>query len=167
MKRKPLVFAFALIIVLVAALLGVNWRLNHPPLSDADKEFRALVVDADSVHVSQFSCQKQMACAASGTINYPTLNAVQTRELIELLRFTRDDKNLPAPNWSVPSVTLDLSFRRENHILGGYVLNQTPRQSGLIYASSSRVFSSYQLHPRFEKSLREFLDEVAPARIRP
>ena len=56
MKRKSLVLCFALLCV-GAALWGVNYRLNHPPLSKADREFRALVAGADKTLAYQLSCQ--------------------------------------------------------------------------------------------------------------
>ena len=166
MKRKPLILVTALIFIVGAALCGVNYRLNNPPLSDADVEFRALVAGANNVQVSQFSCQNQMACAASGTLNYPTLNAAQTRELIERLRFT-NDQTIPFNANEPGTVTLDLVFRNHQRELMRYTLRETPRSIDLVHVIPSVIDACYRLHPRFGKPLRQFLDQIAPKRIRP
>ena len=166
MKRQPLIFAFALLFVVSAALWGVNWRLNHPPLSVADKEFRAAVSGADNVGVSQFSCQKQLACDASGTIHYLSLNAAQTRELIERLRFT-NDQSIPFNANEPGTVTLDLVFRSKQRELMRYTLRETPHSIDVVHVIPSVIDACYRLHPRFEKSLRQFLDQIAPQRLQP
>lgn len=146
--------------------MGRQLAVGYLPLSQADLQFRALVAGTDSVEVSQWSCQKQMACAATGTIKYKPLNAVQTRELIENLRFT-DDRRLPINAVAPGTVGLDLTFRRKGADLIHYTLWETRDATSLVHVIPSIVDASYKLHPRFEKRLRRTLDEVLPRHIRP
>ena len=167
MLKLKLILALVMPCIIGAALWGVNWHLDHPPLSDADKEFQAVVAGADSVGLSQFSCQKQMACAASGTLHYKTLNAAQTRALIADLRFA-DGQG--APNDSIlvgQTVTLDLVFRHRGADLGVYSLCQTPRSSALTHVRAGKLDANYRLRPRFDLKLRRFLEWAVPQRITP
>lgn len=165
MKRKPLLFALALFVFIGAGVWGVNWRLDHPPLSAADKEFRALVASADRVEVSQQGCQSPN-CGEQWTIKYKPSNAAQSLELIEKLRFT-DDRRIPFNAVAPGTVALDFTFQRKGADLIRYTLWETPHSFSLVHIIPSIVDSSYQLHPRFEKPLRRFLDQVAPQRIKP
>lgn len=166
----------ALLIVVSAALGGVNYRLNHPPLSDADQQFRALIAGADSVAASQGSCQ-QPECSANAVIAYKPLDAAQTRHLIELLRFV----DTAPDNFGKETATgagLILTFGRDGQELTYFNLGQTLVSSELSSDTKPLYFStgadgnrvqvpSFQLHPRFEKPLRAYLDEVWPERIKP
>lgn len=57
MKKRALWWLLP-VLVLGAILWGVNWRLDHPPLSKIDFKFRAAVAGADELRVS-FSLDKR------------------------------------------------------------------------------------------------------------
>ena len=169
MKRKSLIPAIALLLVVSAALWGVNYRLNNPPLSDADKEFRALVAGTDSVKVSQES-EQQQAIPTKFLIKYKPLNATQAREFIEILRL------LPEPHGGRPigifnspkkfPVTLYLSFSRSDKELASLELSQTTT-STVFSCHDSTQTKFYKVNPRFNKRLNRALDAYLPQRIRP
>ncbi len=156
MKRQVLV-ALVSIAVIGAALWGVNWRLDHPPLSDADRDFRARVAGADGVIVRH---KKPVGFVARGA-PLQILDAAQTRDLIESLRFARTDSRLNVISLS----PLELTFERHNKPLTRFELWQTPTATELQHLEPP--YQIYQLHPRFEKPLRRVLSEVLPQHIRP
>ena len=164
MKRKPFLFALALLLVIGAALWGVNYRLDHPPLSQADKEFRALVAGADSVEVGQTSCSPQQACFNVNWRSYGTLNADYTREIISLIRLKDAPQNEVLEG---RPVYLRLTFAHEDKPLLSCELGQSSTFSQLFLESGEGFVYSYSLHPRFEKPLRRALDAYLPQRIRP
>lgn len=157
MKRNPLYLAYALIFVIGATLLGVNWRLNHPPLSAADREFRHAVAGADRVIIRQ---KKPVGFVARGA-PMQTLDARQTQALLETLRFIGASSQLNA----VSLAPLELTFARQGQSPARFELYQTPTSSEL--ENLEKPYQTYKVHPRFEKPLREFLNEVAPTRIQP
>ena len=83
MKRKPILLAIALLLVVGAALWGVNYRLDHPPLTDADKEFRALVAGADRTVIAYYPSSQSKPVRV-------TLSNIQTAQFIETFRFSRE-----------------------------------------------------------------------------
>ena len=161
MKRKPQTLAFALLIVVSAVLIGVNWRLNNPSLSDADKQFRFLVADADRVEVKTSVCQNSN-CASFSRDEYRTLNAEQTRKLIELIHLTDRTPAQFSRTQGDMSVST-LAFRlKQKKLLPELGLIRMARWSEFQFGPKG-----YAIHPRFEKPLRQFLDQIAPKRIRP
>ena len=177
MNRKFPVIAVALGCVVGAALWNVNARLDHPPLSKADRAFAASVAGADSVVASQWSCQG--ACSANALVKYPPLGAAQTRRLIANLRFLDAAPDAVITSAGVAGVTLDLSFRRAGREVARYTLCQTRAHSEVRDISPPMRFSTGKtwkpfyfgfpcpLHPRFENPLRRALDEFWPHRVGP
>ena len=176
MKRKPILLAFALLLVVGAALWGVNYRLDHPPLTKADKEFRALVAGADSVSISQLNSIGVL----SPSDRNKKLNATQTRQLIEKIRFldklasagTFASAMLPIPKgWPTPKGGIYiLRFSRKGESLARCLLFQSEKESGISCPAlqDSKVPGSiHQLNPRFNKRLNRVLDAYLPQRIRP
>ena len=160
MKRKPLLLAIALLLIVGAALWGVNYRLDHPPLTGADKEFRALVAGADSVEASQYSCQRR-ACATNYAIRFDPLNVTQTRHIIEELRFV---SKIPTTTMDSSQATmLKLEFRKGDKAVVRCTLWQSPNLNEM----STMQHASYRLNPRANKRLNRVLDAYLPQRIRP
>jgi len=159
MKRRPFLLAFALWFLIGAALWGVNWRLDHPPLSDADKEFRALVAGADETRVVRFTHEQKTIITHISSI-HTTLNAIQTHELIESLRFV---DSTAAPTYPSRG-SIRLEFSRHGKALSWFDLTQTSTSSQLQCYAPPHL---YNLNPRFEKPLRRTLDQVLPQRLRP
>lgn len=177
MKRKPLLSAIALLLVLGAALLGVNWRLNNPPLSDADRKFRALVAGADSVQMSQESCQLKPACLKNNWVTYDPIDAAQTRELVRTIRIVGSETVPIGAQWK-SYARLNLSFKRRGKEVAYLAILQDKKSS--LLATPSKPFQlstggvwqnfvspTYRIHPRSERPLRQFLDQIAPQRIQP
>ena len=165
MKRQPILLALALCLLTGAAIWGVNYRLDHPPLSRADKEFRALVAGADSVRASQYSCQTGN-CYGNILYQHKPLNAAQTRALIERLRFTDDRRTLF--NAQPPgTVALVLTFQRQGADIISYTLWEAPDSCTLNHFIPTIIDSTYRLHPRFVKPLRRTLDAYLPQGVRP
>lgn len=174
MKRKPIILALAPLLVVGAALWGVNYRLDHPPLTKADREFRALVAGADSLEVRQLICL-QANCSTYDHFKFRPLNAVQARGLVEQLRLV--DSSLARSG--IPSDRFHLRFLRRDKVLARFVLYQTISSSQLstrvddkppnaMNVTMNVTYSNHNLNPRFEKSLRRYLkNQVLPQRIRP
>ncbi len=168
MKRKPILVALAPLLVVGAALWGVNTRLDHPPLTDADadKEFRALVAGADSVQIYQFSCQpRTAACSSNGILFDINLNATQTDELTHESRFSE-----VCPHFATPlqGIELNLKFRRRGKQIAYFRLSQTPRYIYLSHGLPNHIIGeTYKLNPRFVKPFNRTLDAYLPQRIRP
>lgn len=160
MKRKPLILAFALIFVISAALWGVNYRLNNPPLSDEDKQFRALVGTADRVGIYQWSCIMG-GCANNSLVQIQMLNPTQTGELLDNLRFV----DLVPYMTATETVFLELHFWRRGKTLGALTIYQDKSSTWVKPRAPSSRF--YKLHPVYEKRLRRYLNEIAPKRIQP
>ena len=171
MKRKPLILSAALLFVVSAALWGANYRLNHPPLTKSDKEFRALVAGADSVEGSQFNCQKQSACAGAADVTYKPLNTTQTHELLEQIRLLDGDAQSQMKRQGI--IYLNLTFSRKGKILYNVILNQSLKASELQWSGAEKTvispvpFYFYKINPRFNKRLNRALDAYLPQRIRP
>ena len=166
MKHQHLRFSLALLLVVGAALWDVNWRLDHPPLSKADKEFRALVAGADSIQIYQFSCQpRASACSANGMLFDVKLNATQMNELTDQLRFLKVYPHFATP---IQSIELNLGFRRRGKRIAYFQLDQTTKYSYLSHGLPNHIVGeTYQLNPRFNKRLTRALDAYLPQRIRP
>ena len=167
MKRKPILLAIALLLVVGAALWGVNYRLDHPPLTQADEEFRALVAGADGVWSSQWACQGN--CDENWLIKYKPLDAMQTRELIENLRVVdgREYDSLAGDLSSTghSTVELELKFTRQGKPLASFLLLQTPGSSGIGKLPAFKGIT--KINPRFNKRLNRVLDAYLPQRVRP
>ena len=164
MKRKPLILALALLLVVGAALWGVNYRLDHPPLTKADKEFRALVAGADSVRVFNVSPPKYEGKDV-------TLSANQTQELIQKLRFSETYQPLnPESFYSSENGTDYLLFFRGNERLTGFDFWQVTKPGEMTEDHPEQPegkISSYKLTPRSTMRLNRALDAYLPQRIRP
>ena len=167
MKRQPIIVAVALLLVVGAALWGVNYRLDHPPMTKADKEFRALVAGADSLQVSQASCQDS-ACIKKRIIKYNPFNAAQTRELIEQLQFLdvspSEENSLEVLGNSQKCVVLRLDFSDSDGISTHMALFQTSKLGKIVGGPQDKT---YYLNPRFNKRLNRVLDAYLPQRVRP
>ena len=150
MKRQPILFASALMCILGAALWGVNYRLQHPPLTAADREFRALVSGADGVTIRQ---KKPVGFVARGA-PFRVLDAAQTRRLIDNLRFTGADENLNVASLS----PLELTFARAGQPRARLELYQSQNAGAL--ETLQKPYRVFHLHPRFAKSLRRMLNEL-------
>ena len=172
MKRKPLLFAIALLLVVGAALWGVNYRLDHPPLTKADEEFRTLVAGADNVQVFQYN--DIIPPPRSTFWNPPEhfekpLNFNQTRELIDKIRLTSNEAE---HNFCLDtsSNTFVFDFQRQNKELLSLTVwlpdKSHPKGIALIRLPSSDS-SAFTLNPRFNKRLNRALDAYLPQRIRP
>ena len=164
MKRKPLLLALALLLVVGAALWGVNYRLDHPPLTKADKGFRALVAGANRVEIVNNGGK------GNSLAKQVELDEIQTRELIENIRlFDRRAIGLSSSGSSIILV-----FWKNNEMLNTFVLNQRRNSSEMLIdlepmesRGGKSARSYYDLNPRFNKRLNRALDAYLPQRIRP
>ena len=98
MKRRSRLLLGALIVSMSAALWGINYRLNHPPLSKSDKEFRALVTDTARVQVWQWDCQPLNSCRRGSAVYHPNWDGAQAQNFARQLRFTDADVAPFAPD---------------------------------------------------------------------
>ncbi len=122
--------------------------------ADADKQFRALVADADKVEFTNL----ELLAPGGDTISYSRdLNVAQTRELVEKIRF------LPlatASNLSTRTAYV-LAFYRQNRDLARFDIGQTPPKlapPSTIFAREGQI--RYILNPRFEKQLQLYLRKL-------
>ena len=184
MKRQPLILCLALLIIVGAALWGVNYRLDHPPLSQVDKEFRAALAGADNAEINQYNARPVKG--QKSVVTTCVLDAAQTRELlIEHIRLGKPQKGISI----TPTVFLRIIFKRGEKQLASIQVNQTARQTEVLVpknfwtsASAQRSFFTvrswgktlnltvltvHQLHPRSEKRLNRALDAYLPQRVRP
>ena len=159
MKRK-LTFAIALLFIVGAALWGVNYRLDNPPLTKADKEFRALVAGADNVEIKTSVCQLPN-CTRFARDEYRTLNADQTRELIESVRLIDRTPEQFSQNQLV-SVSILTFKHQQKELLPEFGLNRMASWNEFHSGSGP-----YAVHPRFNKRLNRVLDAHLPQLIRP
>ena len=157
MKRKPLIFALALLLVVGAALWGVNYRLDHPPLTKADKEFRALVAGAD-----------RMELWRSHSSSKSTLDST---ELNELVRQYRLSQRVTFPGIAPPSFGKSLLghssllfWQQDKPIIWAFIYH-TSKGSIIHVLNPHEGF--YQVNPRFNKRLNRALDAYLPQRVRP
>ncbi len=157
MKRKPITLALALMLIVGAALWGINWRLDHPPLTQADKEFREIVAGADSIKMEQKDYAHFKPANAPTTIDQ-TLDATQTRQFIARVRLTDAST---AFNGTGRSETR-LIFRCQNQTISTFMLEEFKGSIQLRLSTGETPF--YNLHPRFYKSMKLYLDEIAPQR---
>lgn len=166
MKRKPILLALALLLVVGAALWGVNCRLDHPPLTKADKEFRGIVAGADAIEITQDSCQERPECENGHETVSEKLTAAQARTLIEHLRFL--DKQPVGRRGRPPQVAvLYFHFLRKGRASETiyFTLLQTADEAHMY--SPQHLSKSFILNPRFNKRLNRVLDAYLPQRIRP
>lgn len=161
MKRKQLILAIALLLVVGAALWGVNYRLDHPPLTQADKEFRALVAGADSIEASQQIVDSPII----SLIPLKVLNS-ETRELLENMRFVKVESLIGLPKYGVD---LDLEFRSKGKTQHCTLSQLSDPQGNVLTCGSQDEINSrmFELNPRFNKSLNRALDAYLPQRVRP
>ena len=149
MKRQPLILSVALLFVVSAALWGANYRLDHPPVSPADIEFRARVGGANGTVIRQ----KKPVGFVARRAPLRVLDAAQTRALIETLRLSS-----PATQLSVAALSpLELTFERDGQPLARFELYQASEASEL--ETLEKPYRVYRLHPRFHKSLRQMLNQ--------
>ena len=160
MKRQPLILAIALPLVIGAALWGVNYRLDHPPLTQADKEFRALVAGANSVEIKTSVCQLPN-CTRFARDEYRTLNASQTRELIESIRLIGRTPEQFSQNRLV-SVSIFTFKHQKKELLPEFALHRMASWNEFHSGSGP-----YAVNPRFNKRLNRALDAYLPQRLRP
>ena len=160
MKRKPIIFAVALLLVVGASLWGVNYRLNNPPLNSEDARFLAAIQGADRVEAWQASCDKSGCLKPKLTTT--RLNAAQTRELVRHLRFIESD-GIGQITGKHPYYEANFTFLHGSHKL----LQTTLASSGghSFFYASTPASKNYKLNPRFEKSLQNYLSRVLPPRV--
>ena len=158
MKRKPIVLAGALLFILSAALWGVNWRLDNPPLTKADKDFRAAVAGANAVRLEQNDTLHPVAGQTPMSVDV-TLDADQTRELISILHFSRVFQIFGQG----PPIRMRLVFLRQNQ--KDVVFSLEEHVSSVQLTGRAVLAPAYGLAPRSAKHVRRFLDEVAPKRL--
>ena len=156
MKRK-LVLAVVLLLSVGALVWGVNYRLNHPALTPADRQFRARVAGADSAVIRQ----KKPVGFVKRAAPLAVLDAAQTRALIETLRFVNANSQLDIVSLS----PLELTFLRAGQPLARFELYQSDHSSEL--ESLEKPYQVFQLHPRFDKPLRRLLRAALPAPTKP
>ncbi len=159
MKRKLILSALALLLIVGAALWGVNYRLDHPPLTQADKEFRALVAGADSVEIYRNNYVIKPGLQSLSPTTFHALNAAQTRQLLGKFRVS-DEFVLEAPLDS-----FDLTFRRRGKILLTAQLSQNFPSTTIVTTSGAQK-REYKLQPRFAKRLEIYLNQL-PAQTPP
>lgn len=168
MKRK-ITFALALLLVVGAALWGVNYRLDNPPippLTASDKEFRERVGSANKIYASQWSCQKN-DCFGGEEIKYPVLNQAQIQELIDCLRFT--DEKVPTRFLGIGATQIQLEFWINDRMLDTYTIWEKPTRDVHSIAVIKEFPNPryYILDPRFVRPLNRALDAYLPQRVRP
>lgn len=164
MKRKPITLALALILVIGAALWGVNYRLDHPPLTKADKEFRAMVAGADRVQFWQWNCQPLAKCTTTNATYFKTLNDEQIGEIVSQMRLL-DVQATPFVKDQANSLNFTFFFKHKGM---RFSLNQKSRLGQItLEAGPSKPTKTYALNPRFNKRLNRALDAYLPQRIRP
>ena len=153
MKRKPLIIAIALLLVVGAALWGVNYRLDHPPLTKADKEFRAMVAGANRVEITSMICNRN-SCRPDNSKSLPQiLNAQQARELVDLTYFLDSTKN-QAFLWNEP-VKRGYMFK---WILKGDRIVQGEIRQTQGY-SATDIVGFKRFYPRSEKRFWRYLNQ--------
>ena len=160
MRSKSTFFAGALLIILGAALWGVNWRLDNPPLTKADKDFRASVAGADAVRLEQKDFSRSVAGQTPLSVDV-TLDAEQTRELISLLQFSRVSQTFGQGR----PLRMRLVFLRQNQ--KDVVFSLEEHVGSMQLTGRAVLAPAYGLSPRSAKHVRRFLDEVAPKRLHP
>ena len=169
MKHKPILFAIALLFVVGAALWGVNYRLDHPPippLTASDKEFQERIEGANKVYASQWSCQT-MGCFGGEEIKYPALNQEQTQQFVDCLRFA--DEKVPTQFLGVGSTQIQLEFWRNGQRVETYTIWEKPTRDvhSIAVVKGHPNPRYYLLAPRFVRPLNRALDAYLPQRIRP
>ena len=157
-------------LVVGAALWSVNYRLDHPPLSAADKELRALLAGADSMKASQASCQNAPCSGGPKRVEFGPLNAQQTSEIISNIRLLDEEVD---PSQTQP-VFINLLFFKNGKSIYNVILFQTSSSSEIIKTWDGKkgdqdIFPPvhYRLNPRFNKRLNRALDAYLPQRLRP
>ena len=167
MKRKPLVLAFALLLVVGVVLWGVNYRLDHPPMTRADKEFRAMVAGADNLELWE-----------GANPSHSIMNSTELAKFIENIRFS--ESLVPAgifpPGSGVHPKDIrvySLLFSSRDYPLASCMIFQTKKEivfGGIPASISQNSISSernYYLNPRFNRRLNRALDAYLPQRVRP
>ncbi len=171
MNRPSLPLAFSSTAALGAALWAINYRLHHPSLSAADRQFRALVVGADSVQFFQRSHRDMRQKAIA--IAYPPLNFEQTLRLIEQIRLLDEKSRFGTDATLADKIDqFELVFSRKGEKLNSIGLGLIPNESAISWSYLTApprqvhyTMPNRKLHPRFEKPLRQLLDEFLPNRL--
>ena len=171
MNSSYLSLAFSSTAALGAALWPFNYRLHHPPLSAADRQFRALVVGADSVQF--FQRRHRDTRQEATTIAYPPLNFEQTMRLIEQIRLLDEKSRFQTDATLVGKIDqFELVFSRKGEKLNSIGLSLIQNESAISWSyptapprQARYTLPIRKLHPRFEKPLRQLLDEFLPNRL--
>lgn len=80
------------LLVLASALWGVNWKLDHPPPTDADEEFQSQIQGVDTLEVDEFE--------GARFVKTVKLKHGQLHEFIDLIQLSgRRSTMLPGPNY--------------------------------------------------------------------
>lgn len=162
MKLK--LFFFALAIIAGAALWGVNYRLNNPPLSATDQQFRALVAGTDALEFSYHPISRTAWMGfgkKAGTLARFSLNPAQTREFIERIRFSQDVPNVPNRGyWEMTEVIVQSGNKQGDR----FILREYKDK---IFVQHKKIGGDVALTPRSAKRLKQYLNQIAPQRMQP
>ena len=169
MKRKPIIIAFALLLIVGAALWGVNYRLDHPPLSYTDKELRATIAGFDEVEIYEEFCDDTY-CNDTST-NPVRVKAAQAHELVKDLRLA--EEKYSGGNWgggnSPAHYLIHLRFLKKKSSLCHIFLIPTNKGMRFVYQTPrGGVFMTVgNVNSRSTMRLNRALDAYLPQRVRP
>ena len=104
MKRA---FLFLIPLSLGAALWGVNWKLDHPPQTIADKEFQLQMKSVDTIEVDDFSSASSVKLKSAEVETFTNLIQLARREPTSFTKFN--------PRWKINC------FRKGKYV-DGFVL---------------------------------------------
>lgn len=93
------------LLLLASVLWGVNWKLDHPPLTAPDQEFTRLIRGADEVEIS--SCLGHKKAVLRGELLHTLIESIHLR-------------NDFAPQYSSCDSCYTLSFKRKNRELSRF-----------------------------------------------
>lgn len=156
MKRKPLIFAIALLLVVGATLWGANLVLR-PPLSQSDKEFRALVKGATNIGCAIPDQSEAGALVGSG------MGGVEFQEFVKTLRFV-DDPTAQYDKSSKASFLLTF-FAEDGSQLARFRVDQSANSTTFFLRDSPQ--RRFKMHTRFNPLFRKRLNLFASYRVKP
>ena len=151
MKRKPLIFALSLLLVVSAALWGAKLVLR-PPLSQSDKEFRALIKGAINISYAMPD-QREGGALVGGKIE-----GVSYPELVETIRFVDD----PAAIYDAPSKQSFLLtfFAEDGSQLARFRVDQTANFTTFFLRDAPQ--RHFVMNSRFDTLFRRHLAWFSP-----
>lgn len=145
MKRTLFLLPCAL--VLGVTLWALNWKLDNPPLTQADQSFARFIQGADEVEITTFSVDK-----------FALLKGKDLRDLLQNIHLSDELGQIAQGN-----STYTLDFRKRGKSM---VQFDVDFDAGTLYKSSSAAFHpSIESRSRrnFERALVEALIHAPPA----